>query len=129
MVNYSKFFISCLGILILTGCSHQTVDQSVINKQSCIALCQKHLEACRKNCQDSCVNCVASANRHMARRYNKYMHEEWVQGKVVTRELQSYRDPLQCRKNTCNCRVDYTICTQSCNGTIYKRLQRAPICC
>jgi hypothetical protein len=42
--------------------------------------------------------------------------------------LNSYRDPLQCRKVTCNCHADYQVCIQSCSGVIHKQLRVASAC-
>jgi hypothetical protein len=34
----------------------------------------------------------------------------------VSRDLNSYRDPLQCRKVTCDCLADNNVCKASCRG-------------
>lgn len=44
------------------------------------------------------------------------------------RELNSYRDPLQCRKVTCDCLSDFAICKKGCTGVIPTKLQAVPYC-
>lgn len=60
--------------------------------------------------------------------YGRYVHEQEVQGGMVIQELKSYRDPLQCRKVSCNCMADYNVCVQGMSGIIHKRLQVNPAC-
>ena len=91
--------------------------------------CQERFKTCAKVCDKSCKTCSKEASCSAARHYNRMVHEQVVQGGMIARELNSYRDPLQCRKTTCNCQADYTVCKAACTGIIRKRLQVGPACC
>lgn len=95
---------------------------------SCRAVCDQRVDTCHLTCRNSCPQCNAFANQRAAKYFTEFEREKIIEGKTVTRELKSYRDPLQCRKTTCNCQADYQICMQGCGGVIYKSLQVAPVC-
>lgn len=94
----------------------------------CNMTCVTHFEFCKQNCVNNCPNCSCAAKQKAGVNFTKYVYENKVQGKKVMRELNSYRDPLQCRKVTCNCVADLMICKQSCSGVIQKRLRAVPNC-
>lgn len=104
--------------------SNQTKDQVA----SCLASCAQKGNQCNKVCDLNCQNCRIKSNCTTAKGYNVYRREQSIQGFGVARELNSYRDPLQCRKVTCNCQADYQICMQSCGGVIHKQLRVASAC-
>ncbi len=123
----SAFFrmVSGCVMCLLVGCmSNADFDAMRV----CKASCQQRLNVCNNACFNSCARCSARANSGAALRYNEYKQEQCLQGKEVVRELKSYRDPLQCRKTTCECSVDYRACAQSCSGKIPKRLEKSPAC-
>lgn len=128
---YSIIRVSlCLVLMSLVACSSlQSSVKRANERTTCIQACQQELKQCNKICQNNCRECGKQAINNASRHYQKFVHEQQVQGGVLARELYSYRDPLQCRKVTCDCSADYTVCTQSCNGLIHKRLQVAPVCC
>ena len=68
------------------------------------------------------------ANQRAAREYSHYKNQQKIQGIGIVRQVNSYRDLLQCRKTTCECPTDYQTCIQTCTGKIPKRLQVAPSC-
>ncbi|WP_131775561.1 acyltransferase [Legionella impletisoli] len=113
-------------ILLLTACAKHPMTPHQI---ACKAECAKRFEACCKVCKNSCKNCSQCTTQAAARSYAQFKHRQCVQGAMISRELQSFRDPLQCSKTTCECIGDYRICEQSCTGLIHKRLQVAPTCC
>lgn len=118
------FYVLLLG---LSGC----VSKGALKGQElaqCNMTCAKHFEFCSQNCVDNCPTCSWSAKQTAAGNFTKYVNEKKVQGKKVMRELNSYRDPLQCCKVTCNCMADLMACKQSCSGVIHKRLQALPNC-
>ena len=123
--------IFCMFTMIaLSGCASQKAAVESANKQAvCKLSCQQQFKVCNKLCHNNCRECSKSSQCSTAMNYNKYKHEQIVQGGIVGRELNSYHDPLQCRKTTCNCLADYNVCAQSCTGIIHKRLQVAPVCC
>lgn len=119
----------CAIVLGLSGCQglhHDATKRHYL--EQCKLACTQHFEFCRQNCIDSCPNCSASSQMKAAENYRKYVHERSVEGKKVMRELNSYRDPLQCRKVTCDCLSDFAICKQGCAGVIPKKLQAVPYC-
>ncbi|KTD15654.1 acyltransferase [Legionella gratiana] len=119
----------CVVFLSLLSC--QGIRQHVLKERAiaqCTMICMQHFEFCKKNCVDNCPTCSAASQATAARDFEIYVHERKVEGKKVLRELNSYRDPLQCRKVTCNCQLDLIICKQSCAGVIPKKLQTVPNC-
>ncbi|AHE67361.1 hypothetical protein [Legionella oakridgensis] len=111
---------------VLASCVKQP---SSPEQTSCKISCQKQFDHCKTVCTDNCRRCSTCADVSAAKSYDQYKHEQCIRGGIIARELKSYRDPLQCRKPTCNCLADYRICIQSCSGVIQKRLQVAPTCC
>ena len=120
------FFILSMMLVLPLGCTHH---QASIEQKVCYVGCKQKLEACNQVCHNDCQQCSSVADHSAVTSYNRYKHEQCVQGGAIIRELQSYRDPLQCRKITCGCRADYRVCMQSCSGIIRKRLQVSPLCC
>ncbi|AUH72908.1 acyltransferase [Legionella sainthelensi] len=119
----------CVVLLSLLGC--QGMRQNVLKEREvaqCYMTCTQHFEVCRNNCIDNCPACSTASQTSAARDFEKYVHERKAEGKKVMRELNSYRDPLQCRKVTCDCLSDLTVCKQSCAGVIPKKLQTVPNC-
>jgi hypothetical protein len=115
--------------MFLLGC--QAMHQSALKAQAfqqCMMICTQHFEYCRQNCFDNCPNCSTASKIKAKKNFDKYVYERKVEGKKVMRELNSYRDPLQCRKVTCDCISDYAICKQGCTGVIPKKLQAVPYC-
>lgn len=121
--------ICCIFLLSLFGCA--TDEKIQVNPQSltlCKMTCVQHLEFCQKNCTNNCPTCSADSSYTSKSNHLKYVHEKQVQGGFNTRGLNSYRDPLQCRKVTCNCTSDFITCNQGCVGVIKKRLRSVPYC-
>lgn len=120
---------ACTMLTLLVSCS--TYQQAINHAQmlkTCKLACSERLHKCANTCRNNIQNCSALANAEAAVHFNQYKHERCIQGEIVALELQSYRDPLQCRKITCACKVDYGVCIQSCKGKIHKRLQVAAPC-
>ncbi|MDP3706405.1 MAG: acyltransferase [Legionellaceae bacterium] len=115
---------ACFMVTLLISCStYQQMIHHASTLKACRLMCSDRLQQCAHTCQNNERNCTALANAEAAVHFNQYKHQRCVQGEIVALELQSYRDPLQCRKITCACRADYGVCTQSCKGKIHKRLQ------
>jgi hypothetical protein len=122
--------ILCFVVITLVGCaSYQASLVSATTKATCKNTCQQRFKSCKQACHNNCQGCKQSSNRSVIHHFNKYKHEQCVQGGMIIRDLNSYRDPLQCKKITCDCLADYNVCTQSCSGIIHKSLQIAPVCC
>ncbi|WP_133127460.1 acyltransferase [Legionella nagasakiensis] len=118
--------IFCFVFILLASCTKQTPASG---QAGCRISCEKQFNECKAVCTNNCRRCSTCTDLSAAKSYNQYKHEQCMQGGIIARELKSYRDPLQCRKTTCNCLADYRMCVQSCAGTIQKRLQVAPTCC
>lgn len=118
------------SLILLTGCTNFFFHP--VNKvpiYSCKVQCLKQLKHCEQVCDNSCGMCVALGKQRVVKNYRHYLQQQIIQGKEVPRDLKSYRDPLQCRKISCNCVADLEQCIQFCTGAIHKRLQVAPTCC
>jgi hypothetical protein len=120
-----RLFITTL-ILLMVSCSHQKMT---IEQKQCVNQCTITQQACNKSCTNSCNDCAKDNNCTAVKAYSQYVHQQAVQCQRVARNLQSYRDPLKCRKTTCNCVADFLTCKQNCAGVIHKRLQVSPACC
>ena len=118
--------LSFIIYLFFGGC--QGVHENTQIVQQCMMTCMQQLEYCKKNCFDNCPNCSYVSKIKTKENFDKYVYERKVEGKKVMRELNSYRDPLQCRKVTCDCLADNTICKQGCTGVILKKLQPVLYC-
>lgn len=126
-MNFLIRVCCCALLFSLLGCASKTTlkEQALLQ---CKATCMQHFEFCKHNCVDNCPTCSWNATRQSTANFSKYVREQQVEGKKVMRELNSYRDPLQCRKVTCDCVADLMVCKQSCSGVIRKRLQAIPNC-
>lgn len=121
--------LCCVLLLGLSGCIIQkkiVTNHKAFNQ--CKSFCVQRLDSCRQYCTNSCPRCSSASTYTSTTNYLKYVHEKKIQGGYITRGLNSYRDPLQCRKVSCNCASDFNTCVQSCSGVIQKRLQSVPYC-
>ena len=128
MNSFLRLFC-CIIMVGISGC--QGLKQYALKLQveeQCKVVCVQHFEYCKQNCIDNCPNCSIASQRKAAKNFKKYTYERKVEGKMVMRELNSYRDPLQCRKVTCDCLADFEICKEGCTGVIKKKLQVIPYC-
>lgn len=129
MCKLSQFLI-VLGLIFLTACtSYQAMLQRKQDTAICLLSCQQARQVCQQACLDNCPRCMRITQQSTLNRYRHYQTEQNIQGEFVRRQLQSYRDPLQCRKMTCDCTADYRVCAQSCTGVIRKHLQIGQSCC
>ena len=113
-------------ILLLSGCS--TYVDHLREMKACRLKCSGIQKRCEHACRNNCQNCNVLSNTETAVHFNHYKHQQNIQGSIVALELQSFRDPLQCRKPTCDCKVDFGVCLQSCRGKIRKRLKVVQPC-
>lgn len=127
-MNIIMRFLGYGLLLVLAGC--KTYQGFSLNNQVLLA-CQKACWASQKICQTQCQNnidnCESAASQNTKKMFCRYKHEQYIQGNIVARELKSYRDPLQCRKITCDCWADYRVCRAACTPIIHKRLQTLPV--
>lgn len=121
--------LCCMTLICLASCATQ---QKFVSKSTslsqCKMTCVQRYQECASLCVDNCPTCCNASSNSTALKYTKYLHEQRIEGAIIARELNSYRDPLQCRKTTCNCTADFNICNQGCTGIIQKRLRAVPYC-
>ena len=119
------FFIIFFSLCALTtyaGGTSKTIDAP------CLTNCARHYAACSQTCENNCRNCQIERKLKAEEHYQRYLHREKLAGGYDLRQLSSYKDPLHCRKVTCNCAADLNACKQACYGTIHKTLRTAPYC-
>lgn len=130
MIDFMARVVLGVMVIALTSCvTREASVQHAHDKALCQSSCETRFKTCHQVCHKNCENCSKKAKCSAARHYQQFVHEQLIQGGVISRELNSYRDPLQCRKTTCNCKADYTVCKAACTGIIRKRLQVGPACC
>lgn len=124
-MNVIRKLVLCLNVLCLISCATPIKNNST---KQCLNSCIQKFESCRQSCVNNCARCSATESHKSSTNYTKYIHEKQISGEFIARELNSYRDPLQCRKITCNCSADLSACKQNCTGVIQKRLEAVPFC-
>jgi hypothetical protein len=128
-MNVLVRLVCCFIFLSLVSCvsqKHMTVKTQDVKQ--CKVMCVKRFESCNTLCVNNCAVCSEHANQSTLSSYSEYVHQQQVKGGFVARGLKSYRDPLQCRKVTCNCYADLMICEQDCTGIIQKQVRAVPNC-
>lgn len=123
-------FMLLFMVLMLSGC--ETLHQQDVKAQElrvCQSVCKQQLSHCQNVCDDNCKSCEIKAKKTTEINYKRYEHERCLEGRTIVRRLQSYHDPLQCRKMSCDCPADYRVCAEACSGVIHKRLQVEKTCC
>lgn len=119
----------CCVVTVLVGCASYDSSVKRLNERiACKTTCYQRLDECNKTCHNSCRQCTEWNNFITAKRYQHYKDQQCIKGEIIMRDLNSYRDPLQCCKTTCECPTDFRVCVKSCSGKIPKRLQAVPAC-
>lgn len=113
-----------LILFVLSGCHNGDFFGQRPNEeqQNCLQMCIKKAHQCRALCRNNCQHCQRIQAHETKRAWCDYRHERKVMGDVLLRQLNSYKDPLQCQKVTCDCQADAMVCSQSCRGLIRKSL-------
>lgn len=121
-----SFFLRLIvifGLTLLMGCAHH------LYSKPCQRQCMVQFKACSQQCENNCRQCSQASRCQSSKMYARFVKGQTIQGGIIARQLNSYRDPLQCRKTTCDCETDYRVCSQACHGIIKKRLRVPPACC
>lgn len=58
---------------------------------------------CIKNCNNDCRRCMHFAKLAAQKKYFNYRQEQFIKGSIRILQLNSFKDPLQCKKITCDC--------------------------
>lgn len=114
---FIALFSLVLGVsFFLAGCQHQNYspEKNKNTSKICQERCNFVYNDCKNQCMDNCRSCCLKSMHSSALHYSRYLHEMKVQRTAVYRELNSYRDPLQCSKVTCSCSDDLKNCLSSC---------------
>ncbi len=122
-MNFIARIILFFTCICLFSCASQLSFQQKMELSSCLQVCKTQLLSCKQSCHNNCPHCCSLAKRSALKKYQRYKHEECVKGGFIALQLNSFRDPLQCLKVSCNCPADYQNCTQACEGLTYKQLQ------
>ena len=104
--------LSIFITLLLVSCVSPN-DQREIH--ACKDVCQHKSQNCQKVCGDDGRHCLENVMTHTKESYARYVAQQRVQAKDIALELQSFRDPLQCKKITCDCLADARLCAKACN--------------
>lgn len=130
-MNYIMRLLLCIAVVVLTSCIPINAEQPVQKSKmrACFTACEQKKQACQTACTMGCNECKTLRSNQAVRRYQQFVHEQAVQGGEITRTLQSFRDPLQCRNAPCDCPADYNLCKQACTGIIVKQLKPTSTCC
>lgn len=117
--------LSVFFLLGLLGCS---TYQTSISQKPCQSLCADRFKKCKRSCTNSCSKCQQRTRYEAWQSFNNYVQEKKVTGGYMVRSLNSYRDPLQCHKVSCDCVADLNTCSQGCTGLIKKQLSNVSRC-
>ncbi len=112
---FSKFSIVLLALSLMSCTPREVMMQEL---KVCKQHCAKQYFACRKHCKNNYAHCYEKRIVTAKKTHRRFVHEMAASGGIVSRELQSYLDPLQCTKITCSCTADHANCTQACRGNI-----------
>lgn len=123
MKDFKKVLIATLCCLLIVACLPLS-SQEKARRVNCQAACQCKAKLCAKTCRNNCQQCCAYSTHTTKKMYLRYKQEVCVKGDFLTLQLNSFRDPLQCRKTTCDCQMDFKVCMQACSGMVYKNLER-----
>ncbi|MCA0403047.1 MAG: acyltransferase [Proteobacteria bacterium] len=124
-----KLVLSLSYLAVVTACTApSTVPLPYKTRAECKLACAKQAQFCLKECKNNCSNCLCNRSAKTAKSYNRYSNEQKIKGDVCVLELNSFSDPLQCRKMTCSCSADYSVCMQACGGLIHKSLANTELC-
>lgn len=106
-------------LVFLVACAHKPSHLSADGHgYDCDAGCRAALTTCNQECQNSCQLCKKHTQRMTDRRYRIYVARQKAQGLPVIQMRDAYKDPLRCKKVTCDCASDYDICKQLCTGKV-----------
>ncbi len=123
MIDFKRFSIVFL-LILLSGCQKVYETQYDFNQpanetgQQCITKCQRIKAICQKNCQGSVEACLKRAKDKALADYANYANDRQEKGLLVTKDSNSFYDPLQCSEEICRCDNDYRACYELCGGVI-----------
>ena len=129
MIKWIRSLAVSSVVLLLLSCMNQAMTIKHVQSSSCKMQCLKQRHTCQQICHNDCYTCFKEVQKTVKRSYDQYIREVKTQGGVIARDLNSFKDPLQCRKTSCDCSADFEVCAQSCKGLIHKNMRVPSACC
>lgn len=86
--------------------------------KNCVSLCQKSREQCSYLCKKADDDCQLNNQNQAQKEYDAYVSQQNYSGLPITRDLNSFYDPLKCTHQSCQCEEDYRVCYQLCGGKV-----------
>lgn len=123
MKNKIKLIFLLTGFL-LAACSakyetyYEYKEPASESANICVQQCQLSKNRCQKMCTNDDSLCQKNALMQAQLEYKKYINQQLTAGTTASRDLNSFYDPLQCAKTSCDCQQDYKACFQLCGGII-----------
>ncbi len=71
-----------------------------------------------KYCTNDSQLCYANANAQADTEYKRYVKQQKIEGRLIDYDQDSFLDPLQCAKLSCDCEADYRACYKMCGGFV-----------
>lgn len=125
MINFNRLF-TVICLVLLSGCQKVYETQYDYNQpvaetgRQCVTQCQRAKAVCEKHCQDPAA-CKKQAKTKALEDYALYVSAQEQKGLPVTKDSNSFYNPLQCSQELCQCDSDYRACYELCGGTISSR--------
>ena len=88
-------------------------------KKQCIMRCHSRHHECKRSCTNTAPKCHRKAYTKTKVAFERYVDQQEIAGKPVNRDFNSFNDPLQCKKITCDCADDYALCRRVCSTKSY----------
>jgi len=116
-----KVFLIVIAGLLMVSCGNWKTGDSSYNYnpppvKKCKMRCDERMAQCNHMCTNTFPKCQAKGKKVAAMTYARYVNQQQIAGKPINRDLNSYYDPLQCTKTTCNCQADIRACYRVCSA-------------
>ena len=115
-------FISIIVLLAACSAKYEKYYEFDVPKAQdgakCVQICHETKTNCSKMCNNDTQLCQRNQLDHATIAYQSYIKERKVEGDVINRDLNSFYDPLQCSKVSCDCERDYRACYKMCGGKV-----------
>lgn len=121
-ICYKLFIIISVFLLASCAAKYEKYYEFQVPKtkpiEQCVQICQKTKDNCSKMCTNDSQLCKKNQMKQAELAYDSYVREMRVAGNGINRDLNSFYDPLQCSKISCDCERDYRACYKMCGGEV-----------
>lgn len=123
MIDFKRLTI-IFFLVLLSGCQKVYETQYNFNQptsevgQQCITKCQRIKAVCEKNCQGGIDACLKRAKAKSLADFDRYAKDRQEKGLPITKDSNSFYNPLQCSDEFCQCDGDYRACYELCGGDV-----------